>query len=36
MSVHVMRRPNYDPYAALRLATQSLGALMHHEPVDER
>ncbi len=36
MSVHVMRRPNYDPYAALRLATQSLGGLMHHEPVEER
>jgi len=28
MSVHVMRRPNYDPYAALRLATESLTALL--------
>ena len=28
MSVHVMRRPNYDPYGALRLATESLGALL--------
>jgi inosose dehydratase len=28
MSVHVMRRPNYDPYAALRLATESLGTLL--------
>jgi len=28
MSVHVMRRPRYDPYAALRLATESLRALL--------
>ena len=28
MSVHVMRRRNYDPYAALRLATESLSALL--------
>jgi len=35
MSVHVMRRPNYDPYAALRLATQSLGALLLDERVEE-
>jgi hypothetical protein len=31
MSVHVMRRPTYNPYAALRLATQSLGRLMDNE-----
>jgi inosose dehydratase len=30
MSVHVMRRPNYDPHAALRLATESLGALLRN------
>jgi hypothetical protein len=28
MSVHVMRRPNYDPYAALRLAATALGKLL--------
>jgi inosose dehydratase len=29
MSVHVMRRPNYDPYAALRLATDALKKLLN-------
>jgi hypothetical protein len=28
MSVHVMRRPGYDQYAALRLATESLRPLL--------
>ncbi|MGI9148774.1 MAG: sugar phosphate isomerase/epimerase family protein [Chloroflexota bacterium] len=28
MSVHVMRRPNYDQYAALRLAATELGKLL--------
>jgi sugar phosphate isomerase/epimerase len=28
MSVHVMRRPNYDQYAAMRLSNQALSALL--------
>ncbi len=28
MSVHVMRRPDYDQYAALRLAIRTLGAML--------
>jgi inosose dehydratase len=32
MSVHVMRRPDYDPYASLRLATHTLSALIQDKP----
>lgn len=31
MSVHVMRRPSYDAYAALRLAASTLGKLLDEE-----
>jgi inosose dehydratase len=35
MSVHVMRRPDYDPYAALRLAKETLTATLHQVGVTD-
>jgi sugar phosphate isomerase/epimerase len=36
MSVHVMRRSNYDPYAALRLAIESLNLTLREVGVQEQ
>jgi inosose dehydratase len=36
MSVHVMRRPDYDQYAALRLARESLAAVLREVGVEDQ